>query len=53
MLLQFWAWGLRFRVCCLGLKGLGALAGLRLAGNEGMEKKMETTIMGYIPGPHK
>ena len=23
-------------------------AGLRLAGNEGMDMKMETTIMGYI-----
>ena len=28
------------------LEGLGS--DLRLAGNEGMEKKMETTIMGYV-----
>ena len=27
---------------------LGLLAGLWLAANEGMEKKMETTILGYI-----
>ena len=30
------------------LQGLEAKTGLWLAGNEGMEKTMETTIMGYI-----
>ena len=43
-----WQWRFRPSFGVFGVKGLGfRVTGLWLAGNDGMEKKMETTI-GYI-----